>query len=177
MKKELSIFKKNIELSFFYSEDLVSESELQDYEENLSRLCICFDTFLKDSEKLFKDLFVINLNISTNPEIRDINFEYRNKNKVTDVLSFPMQENLRNGHYDEIIPEIELGDIFISKSVCEEQAREFNLSYMEEFVHLVTHGFLHLCGYDHEISDKEEKLMEANEESILNKFTKLKISS
>jgi rRNA maturation RNase YbeY len=121
-----------------------------------------------------KKPIVLNVSICSDEEIIEINSEHRNKDKVTDVLSFPMQESMRNGEFEDFLPEIELGDILICKSVCEKQAIEFDLSYFEEFIHLFVHGFLHVYGYDHEISEDEEKIMESLEVSILMKVSEIK---
>jgi probable rRNA maturation factor len=174
MKKELLVSSKHFELNFLYTDDLVTLTELDEYKENLAYLAQVFDQFIQDELSIKKDLFVLNLNIVDDAEIIEINAEYRNKKKVTDVLSFPMQENLRTGEYDSFMPEIELGDLFVCKSVCEVQAIKFKLTYMEEFLHLAAHGFLHVCGFDHEISDIEEKIMEDTEEKILLKIAKLR---
>lgn len=116
----------------------------------------------------------LSLNLVGDTKMRSLNRTYRGKDKSTDVLSFPLQENIRKGVYDSFLEKLELGDLFISKPVCEKQAREFNLTFGEEFIHLVVHGFLHLLGYDHEISSKEEKIMESLEEEILLKLKRSK---
>lgn len=99
-------------------------------------------------------------------KIRQLNRVYRKKDKATDVLSFPIHEALRELDIFPY-PLLELGDIYICKEVAARQAHEFGLSFQEEILHLATHGLLHLCGYDHEISESEEKLMEENEMFIL----------
>ena len=103
-------------------------------------------------------------------KIRALNRDFRQKDKKTDVLSFPIFSSLRKGH-KEFVPQglINLGDIFICKEVAEKQAREFNISLEEEIVHLFIHGLLHLYGYDHEVSPKEEKLMFSLEEKLVKK--------
>jgi probable rRNA maturation factor len=176
MKKEISVCNQKLELNFFYTEELVSKNEIEDYKRNLQFLAKVFDEFIQKDLGIIKDLFILNINIVTDDQIIEINDEYRNKKKITDVLSFPMQENIRMNDYDSFMQEIELGDLFVCKSVCEEQSVEFKLTYIEEFLHLVTHGFLHVCGYDHEISDIEEKLMESLEEKILLDVSKLRSS-
>lgn len=129
-----------------------------------------FGRFLSEELKIeVQQSCEINLNlmlVDAN-RIKEINNEYRQKNKETDVLSFPGQENIRAGEYEFQFPEEELGDIIVCSEVCQRQADEFNLSFIEEFLHLTVHGFLHVCGYDHEISDMEEKLMESFEEKLL----------
>ena len=128
-----------------------------------------FNVKMFDTEKYETTL---NVNLVGDNEIKQINKQYRKKDKVTDVLSFPLQENLRGGKFDNFLEELELGDLFICDSVCAKQAEEFSLTYIEEFLHLVVHGFLHVCGYDHEISEAEEKTMEKLEEEILMEIKK-----
>lgn len=109
-------------------------------------------------------------------KIRNLNLDYRSKDKVTDVLSFPTYTNLRKTKTrDEFASaEIFLGDLAICHQRTQRQAKEFNISYWDEFIHLFMHGMIHLIGYDHELSAKEEKLMESWENEALNLFTKIK---
>lgn len=102
-----------------------------------------------------------------NEEIQDINRDYRNKNEVTDVISFAMED----GDDDIVVPETErmLGDIIISDQVAREQATDYGHSEKREFLFLALHGFLHLMGYDH-IDKDEEAEMNALQDEILNRF-------
>ncbi len=120
----------------------------------------------------------LNLLLCGDQRIKTINRDFRNKNKVTDVLSFPVQVNLRSHKKLDWIQagELSLGDLVISLPQAQRQAREFDLSLEEEVVHLFFHGFLHLLGYDHEISGKEEKIMEEMEAKLLDKFAKKRAS-
>lgn len=107
----------------------------------------------------------------TNPEnIRRINKEYRNIDKETDVLSFPMFEkeeidNIINSK--EHIVEDVLGDIIISIERVAEQAKEYGHSFERELSYMIVHGFYHLMGYDH-IKEEDKKIMRPKEEKILN---------
>ncbi|MEB7464577.1 rRNA maturation RNase YbeY [Mammaliicoccus sciuri] len=100
-------------------------------------------------------------------EIQAINHDYRDKDKVTDVISFSLEE-------DE--PEIEgldmprvLGDIIICLEVAKEQAESYNHSLSRELGFLALHGFLHLLGYDH-MTEEDEKEMFSRQDEILNEF-------
>ncbi|WP_239772646.1 rRNA maturation RNase YbeY [Mammaliicoccus sp. I-M36] len=100
-------------------------------------------------------------------EIQAINRDYRDKDKVTDVISFSLEE-------DE--PEIEgldiprvLGDIIICLEVAKEQADSYNHSLSRELGFLALHGFLHLLGYDH-MTEVDEKEMFSKQDEILNEF-------
>ena len=106
----------------------------------------------------------------TNPEnIQKINKEYRNIDKPTDVLSFPMfekeeiQEKIKN---NDFLHEDILGDIIISIEKVQEQAREYGHSFERELSYMLVHGFYHLMGYDH-IEEKDKKEMRTKEEKIL----------
>lgn len=111
-------------------------------------------------------------------KIRSLNHQYRQMDKVTDVLSFPLHENLRfdkkvtKGNRKLILPEMELGDLVICREKVLSQSKEFNLTFEEEYIHLVIHGFLHLLGFDHEISLKEENIMEQFEQELVVKVLK-----
>jgi probable rRNA maturation factor len=111
-------------------------------------------------------------------KIRSLNQIYRRKDYATDVLSFPVHENLR---FDRSVqeknpPTLELGDLVICRDVAKKQAREFGVSYEQEIIHLAVHGFLHLLGFDHEISRKEEIIMEGLEADLVKKiYKKLKV--
>lgn len=103
-----------------------------------------------------------------NQEIHEINKNYRNIDRPTDVISFAMIDNDDNYHKKTgPFPE-ELGDVFISYEKIVEQAKEYNHSKKREFAFLVTHGVLHLLGYDHLQADEEEE-MTSLQEQILNK--------
>lgn len=107
-------------------------------------------------------------------KIRTLNRQYRQKDYVTDVLSFPVYDNLRPDKkpLEKNLSQMDLGDLVICKEKAQSQAREFDITYEQEVVHLAVHGFLHLLGFDHEISDKEEKIMEAHENDLVGKIYK-----
>lgn len=114
----------------------------------------------------------VSLMICGESRIRELNRSYREKDKVTDVLSFPAHEDLRNSSHKAA--ELFLGDLAICHQVTKRQAKEFKIGYWDEFIHLFFHGLIHLMGYDHEISTKEEKLMQSWEELALKKFSKIR---
>ena len=119
----------------------------------------------------------VNLTLTDNPGIHTINKEYRNIDRPTDVLSFPMLSYTTPGDFsfleeendDDFNPdtgEAILGDIIISVDKVKEQAEKYNHSVRREFAFLVTHSMLHLLGYDH-MEPEEEKVMFARQEEIL----------
>ena len=127
----------------------------------------CFEEEGLDNIKIF-----INI-ILTNPEeIKRINKEYRNIDKETDVLSFPMfQKEEIEGlikKKENIVTDI-LGDVVISIPRVYEQAEEYNHSFERELSYMVVHGFYHLMGYDH-MEEEEKKIMRQKEENVLQKL-------
>lgn len=115
--------------------------------------------------------FSVHISLCGRQKIRSLNRDYRGKDKVTDVLSFPMNDNLR-GSDEELFEMCELGDIIVCSPIMEKQAKEFSISNEDEFFHLVVHGFLHLCGYDHELSEEEETLMQELENQLIVNISK-----
>jgi len=87
--------------------------------------------------------------------IRDLNHQFRNIDRSTDVLSFPQ---ILAGEL-EIPGALVLGDVAISLETARCQSEEHGLSFEEELTLLLIHGILHLLGYDHEISGQEEDRM------------------
>jgi probable rRNA maturation factor len=100
---------------------------------------------------------VINVILVNDEEIKRLNGQYRQIDKVTDVLSF------ENDDYTD-----ELGDVFISIDKAKSQAEEYQHSFSRELAFLTVHGFLHCLGYDHLVSDDEKEMFGIQDE-ILNK--------
>ena len=124
-----------------------------------------------EEEKVLPEVDVY-ITLTNNEEIHKINKEYRDVDRPTDVLSFPMYERdeiagLKNDTDDEI--EKILGDIIVSIEKVREQAEEYGHSFERELAYLVTHGMLHLLGYDHMIEEEKEQ-MRKKEEEILGKL-------
>jgi len=102
----------------------------------------------------------ISLSFVTNDEIKMLNKQYREIDKITDVLSFPLGDE--NPETNEIM----LGDIVISLDRAEEQANEYGHEFKREIGFLTVHSMLHLLGYDHE-NKEDEEVMFAKQEDIL----------
>ena len=96
-------------------------------------------------------------------EIQSINKEYRNIDKVTDVISFAFEDNK-----DFVSPIRMLGTIYVCIPKMIEQANSYGHSEKRELSFLVCHGLLHLLGYDHVNSKEEEKVMFELQDKILN---------
>lgn len=137
----------------------------QEYEKVINRVLEeCFNTENMNNSKVY-----ISITLTTPENIRKLNKEYRNIDKETDVLSFPMFEkseipSLKNLEYEET-----LGDIVISIERVKEQAIEYGHSFERELAYMVVHGFYHLMGEDH-IEEKDKIVMREKEEVVLNKL-------
>ncbi len=121
-----------------------------------------------EEEKIEHDAEVSVLLVN-NEEIQKLNSEYRNIDRPTDVLSFPLGEN---GKYDED-PETGaylLGDIVISLETALKQSQIYGHSIEREIGFLTVHSMLHLLGYDHEESSLAERIMREKEEQILSEL-------
>ena len=101
--------------------------------------------------------------------IRKLNKEYRNIDKETDVLSFPMFEKNEIPSLKKLEYEEALGDIVISIDRVKQQAVEYGHSFERELSYMLVHGFYHLMGEDH-IKDEDKVIMRAKEENVLNKL-------
>ena len=117
----------------------------------------------------YDDNAEVSVTFLDNSQIRQLNREYRNIDKPTDVLSFPLGEN---GVYDknEETQAILLGDIAISMEKAEEQAEEYGHSFQREVAFLTVHSMLHLLGYDHVNGGIEAATMREKEETVLTKL-------
>lgn len=114
--------------------------------------------------------------ITDDSKIHEYNLKYRDIDKATDVLSFPMQEfngpgweNHGDLDYDENMSELPLGDIIISVESVKRQAAEYENTVGYETAYLMIHSTLHLLGYDHE-NEKNEKIMHDKIKAIVNEL-------
>ncbi len=125
-----------------------------------------------EEEKLLGSKLIITITFTTPEEIHKINKEYREVDRPTDVLSFPMfernelEEKIENQYFEH---EDVLGDIIISIEKVKEQAIEYGHSFERELSYMLVHGFYHLMGYDH-IKEEDKKEMRPKEEKILNEL-------
>lgn len=119
----------------------------------------------------------VNILLTDNRGIREVNREYRGMDRETDVLSFPnvdfeeegvfaIDEDSEADYFDPETGELVLGDIMISVDRVYGQAQEYGHSVRREFAFLVAHSMLHLCGYDH-MEEEERARMERRQEEIL----------
>lgn len=153
----------------FYDENNLLDSEMKQF------ACELAENAIEVLELPYE--VEVSLNIVTPEEIREINLEQREIDKVTDVLSFPMlffdypmqQEAFEEQAQTAINPETDrlfLGDIVLCYDRAKEQAEEYNHSLKREVGFLIVHSLLHLLGYDH-MTEEEEKEMFGRQEEIL----------
>jgi probable rRNA maturation factor len=118
-----------------------------------------FSFDIKNLEEIYNYLTNkdIELILTTDEEIKELNKIHRNKDKATDVLSFPLED----------MPQMPLGSIVISLDTAKRVANELGHSIEEEIKLLFIHGLLHLLGYDHETDNGE---MREKEKEIIEKF-------
>lgn len=155
------------------------QEKIKPTEELIDKIKATIDFALK--EEGVKIPYQISLLFVDNEEIREINKENRNIDKVTDVLSFPMldyeedkvfKDMYLNYEFDETFKdgdELVLGDIVLSLERALKQSIEYNHSFEREASYLVVHSVLHLLGYDH-MEEDEKKIMRSEEEKILSKM-------
>ncbi len=146
------VLEMSLEIEGF--DDLVNEEETREYVQKVL-----------EKEYESEAPVYMSLLFTGNDEIQVINREYRDKDQPTDVISFAYHEteDFDIGPYDT------LGDIVISLERVVEQAKEYNHSDKRELFYVLTHGILHLLGYDH-IEEEDKKEMRAKEEEILGSF-------
>jgi probable rRNA maturation factor len=118
----------------------------------------------------------VNLLLTMNDEIQEMNKNFRSIDRPTDVLSFPMIDYEEAGNFDFLEDvmdafhpesgELMLGDIVISKEKVISQAEEYGHSIEREYAFLIAHSMLHLFGYDH-MEDDERIIMEQKQREIL----------
>ena len=155
----------------------LTQIEFLDIEENeeykeliLNVVRECFKTEHLENANMYLNV------ILTNPEnIRKANKEYRNIDKETDVLSFPMFEKdeieaiISKSKEEKIQINEVLGDIIVSIPKVKEQAIEYGHSTTRELAYMIVHGFYHVMGYDH-MNEEEKQVMREKEENVLNKL-------
>jgi len=149
-----------------YELEYLDIEENKNYEEIISKVVKkCFEIEELNHTKLY-----ISITLTTPINIQKINKEYREIDKPTDVLSFPMfekteiEQKIKNNDFQH---EDILGDIVISIEQVEIQAKEYGHSFERELAYMVVHGFYHLMGYDH-IKEADKVIMRPKEEKVLN---------
>ena len=151
-----------------YQLEYLELEEKKEYEKTIKKVIEqCFKEENMEDSKLY-----ISITLTTPEHIHEINKQYRNVDRATDVLSFPMfekdelDEKIKNNDFEH---EDVLGDIVISIEKVEEQAKEYGHSFEREFAYMLVHGFYHLMGYDH-IQEEDKVIMRVKEEKVLKKL-------
>lgn len=149
-----------------YQIEYLDIEEKKEYEKIIDKVIRkCYET-----EGLEKSKLYISITLTNPTNIKNINKQYRNIDKETDVLSFPMfekeelRDKIKNSDYEN---EDILGDIVISIQKVEQQAIEYGHSFERELSYMIVHGFYHLMGEDH-IEEKDKIIMREKEEKVLN---------
>jgi probable rRNA maturation factor len=101
---------------------------------------------LADSERPVE----ISVTLTGDEQVRGLNAHWRGKDKPTNVLSFPMADELDFSHATVAERELLLGDIILARGVCAAEAEEKGVRFEDHATHLIVHGTLHLLGYDHQ---------------------------
>ena len=117
---------------------------------------------LMDSDRAIE----MSVTLTGDEEVQTLNAKWRGKDKPTNVLSFPMADDLDFARSNVAGPELLLGDIILAHGVCAAEAAEKGVSFEQHATHLLVHGMLHLLGYDHQ-EDAQASDMEAREVKAL----------
>ena len=144
-------------------------SEEKSWSKKLKKKEIFFNQICKYFPKKFRFInkkVYLTLLLSNNKKIKILNKKFRNKNKHTDVLSFPFDQE------KQMSKEVYLGDIIISFNYINKPKNLTNKIFKEKTIKIFIHGFLHLLGYDH-IKDKDYEKMFIKEQKIFNSLKKI----
>ncbi|XUW99258.1 rRNA maturation RNase YbeY [Wukongibacter sp. M2B1] len=143
--------------------DIINNQDIIEYKDDLIVLLNKVVEKSLEVENVEGDIEV-SLSFVNNSEIKELNRDFRGKDKETDVLSFPQYENQELIKQENNI--VILGDIVISLEKAKEQAREYGHSFEREVAFLTSHSMFHLLGYDHD-TEENTKLMREKEEKVL----------
>lgn len=117
--------------------------------------------------------YEVSLSVVSADQIRELNANFRQIDRITDVLSFPMYEREELDEIEEKKEyedyEVNIGDIVLCYNRAVEQAKEYGHSLKREICYLVTHSIFHLLGYDH-MEEEEKQMMRTREEQVLSHF-------
>ena len=143
-------------MRIMYNDETAIGKDLMDKLYEAADICL-------DKDGIPSDRAEISLSIVSLDEIHELNRQYRNVDKPTDVLSFPMVEDFNEIDETE---ELLLGDVVICMDKVKEQAEEYGHSQERETVYLFVHSLCHLLGYDH-MNDDERSEMRRREEEVM----------
>lgn len=151
--------------------------EFDEIEENQLYIDVANKVFQKcfEIENLLDKNLYINIVFTSPNNIHEINKKYRDVDRETDVLSFPMFEKEELENYVAKPWKDILGDIIISIEQVKKQAEEYGHSFERELAYMMVHGFYHLMGEDH-IEENDKKIMREKEETVLNELNITRIN-
>ncbi|MBS4536901.1 rRNA maturation RNase YbeY [Clostridium sp. D2Q-11] len=135
--------------------EILLEVDIEQTINSVVEECLKYEDYGTDYE--------ISVSFVNNKEIKDLNTKFRGKNKETDVLSFPMEDE-NDINIEGQVPI--LGDIVISAQKAQEQAEDYNHSLRREIAYLTAHSMFHLMGYDH-MNEEDKKIMRNKEKQIM----------
>lgn len=113
---------------------------------------------------------MVSILFTSDEEVHTLNREWRERDKPTNVLSFPMMERAELAALQADGPPVMLGDIALAHATCAREAADKGVPLQHHAAHLIVHGLLHLAGHDHVESDTQAEVMEALEVAILAKM-------
>jgi probable rRNA maturation factor len=161
----------------FYNEHATNEQKLnkKNIEEKIKKIV----EIALEKENINVSTVDVSIRSASKYMIKKLNLEYRNIDRVTDVLSFPIFsrdeiKEFKKNNSEISMQEIELGDIILCLDVILKQSKEYNTGIERELLYMITHGICHLLGYDHEV-DTDKIKMRRLEEEILNSIEVYKI--
>ena len=108
-----------------------------------------YETYKVIDNRIYSNISVSFL-LTSNKKMKELNFKYRNKNKATNVLSFPMQINYDDNYF--------LGDIVLANQIILKESVEIKMAKYDYLCKMTIHGMLHLFGYDHETNQQFKKM-------------------
>lgn len=152
-------------ISEYVKEHTNENIDIKDYIEKIVKLAL-------ELNNISFENVCISISSASKEEINKLNLEYRNIDRPTDVLSFPIFEReeieeFKNVPEDKKLKEVELGDIVLCMDIIYSQSIEYGTGIIREVLYMITHGICHLLGYDH-IEADEKVEMRKLEEEILN---------
>ena len=146
-------------MELIFSEEALDQLKIDDLEGLMTKAA----TIACESEDLDPEVIVVSVTFVEPEEIRELNAQYRGKDAVTDVLSFPQFDDWDDLPEDG---EVVLGDVVICMDRAAEQAEEFGHSLEREVLYLFVHSIYHLLGYDH-MEEDEKREMREKEEAVM----------
>lgn len=153
-------------MQIFFAQSAYGEDQEKVYGETMKRAL----SVILRKEEIDEEGAEVSVSFVTPEEIQTLNRDYRNVDRVTDVLSFPQFDSVDDLiEMQEETGVAELGDVVICMDRAREQAEEFGHPLEREVIYLFVHSILHLLGYDH-MEEEEKKEMRAREDQVMSEL-------